>query len=128
MILMCELCRQRLNKLGYSLTVDGKYGDATAKAVADYQKKNKLIADGVADRLTTSSVTLAAGRIGSSTEGEVEEMAELLPKTQQDDMKTLIKRAYDDKIFSVDHTSKVDTMTREQALDLLISYVARNNS
>lgn len=29
------------------------------------------------------------------------------------------------RIFSVDHTSKVDTMTRGEATDLLISYVAR---
>jgi cold shock CspA family protein len=57
-----------LNKLGYSLTVDGKYGDATAKAVADYQKKNKLIVDGVAGRLTTASVILAVGRLASTQE------------------------------------------------------------
>ncbi len=56
---------------------------------------------------------------------EDDEMAEQLPKTQQDEMRTLLKRAFDDKVFSVNHTSKVDTMTRGQALDLLISYTAR---
>lgn len=40
-------------------------------------------------------------------------------------MKNLLAKAYKDKVFSVDHTSKVDTMTRGQAVDLLISYVAR---
>lgn len=45
-----------LNKLGNSLTVDGKYGDSTKKAVADYQRKNGLIADGVAGRLTMAAI------------------------------------------------------------------------
>jgi len=56
---------------------------------------------------------------------EVDEMAEQLPKTQQDDMKKLLQQAYDKKLFSVNHTSKVNTMTRGQAIDLLISYIAR---
>lgn len=115
-----------LNKLGYSLTVDGKYGDATAKAVADYQKKNKLIVDGVAGRLTTASVLLAVGRLVASTqEEEDDEMAQTLPKTQQDDMRKLLKRAYDEEVLSVDHSPKVAKMTRGEALDLLISYNAR---
>ncbi len=56
---------------------------------------------------------------------EVDEMSELLPKTQQDDMRKLLQRAFDDKVLNVNHSSKVDTMTRGQATDLLISYVAR---
>lgn len=63
----------------------------------------------------------------ASTQGEkeVDEMAQTLPKTQQDDMRALLKRAYNDKVFSVDHSTKVDKMTRGEALDLLISYNAR---
>jgi len=57
---------------------------------------------------------------------EVDEMAERLPKTQQDDMRDLLAKAFKDETFNVNHTSKVETMTRGQALDLLISYVARN--
>lgn len=60
-------------------------------------------------------------------EKEVDEMAERLPETQRNDMKNLLAKAYKDKTFHVDHTSKVDTMTRGQALDLLISYVARTS-
>ncbi|MFD1203754.1 N-acetylmuramoyl-L-alanine amidase family protein, partial [Sporosarcina contaminans] len=50
----------------------------------------------------------------ASTQGEkeVDEMAQTLPKTQQDDMRALLKRAYTDKVFSVDHSTKVDKMTR----------------
>lgn len=48
-----------------------------------------------------------------------------LGPTQKKDMKTLLEKAYKSKVFHVDHTSKVDKMTRGEALDLLISYVAR---
>lgn len=58
-------------------------------------------------------------------EKEVDEMTQQLPQTQKNDMKVLLAKAYKDKVFSVDHTSKVDTMTRGEANDLLISYVAR---
>ena len=61
----------------------------------------------------------------SVSKKEDNEMAYTLPKTQQDDMRKLLKRAYDDKVFSVDHTPKVAKMTRGEALDLLISYNAR---
>lgn len=56
---------------------------------------------------------------------EMDEMAQKLQDTQKKDMKKLLKEAYDEKVFTVDHTSKVDTMTRGEATDLLISYVAR---
>lgn len=56
---------------------------------------------------------------------EDDEMAQQLPQTQKDDMKNLLTKAHKDKLFIVDHTSKVDAMTRGQATDLLISYVAR---
>lgn len=64
---------------------------------------------------------------------EIDEMAQLLPDTQKKDMKKLLTNAYNTKdekgnrIFSVDHSSKVDTMTRGQATDLLISYAARTS-
>lgn len=56
---------------------------------------------------------------------EVDEMAQTLPKTQQDDMRKLLKRAHTDKVFAVDHSPKVAKMTHGEALDLLISYNAR---
>lgn len=52
-------------------------------------------------------------------------MAEKLPATQQADMRALLQRAYDENVLSVNHASKVSSMTRGQALDLLISYIAR---
>lgn len=60
-------------------------------------------------------------------EKENDVMDEKLPKTQQDDMRKLLQRAFDDKVFIVNHASKVNTMTRGQATDLLISYIARTS-
>ncbi len=45
----------RLKELGYFKgTADGKYGDATVKAVKTFQQKNKLTADGVCGAVTLS--------------------------------------------------------------------------
>ncbi len=58
-------------------------------------------------------------------ERKVDEMTQQLPQTQKDDMKNLLTKAHADKVFSVNHANKVDKMTRGEATDLLISYVAR---
>lgn len=113
-----------LNKKGFKLVVDGIEGVLTIDAVKKFQKQTGLVVDGIA-----GVKTLAA--LKKPKEKEVDEMAQQLPDTQKKDMKKLLTKAYntrDDKgnrIFSVDHTSKVDKMTRGQATDLVISYVAR---
>lgn len=82
-------------------------------------------------QLTANGIVNHVGGVKPSTppstppKKEIDEMAEQLPKTQKDDMRALLQRAYDDKVFSVNHTSKVDNMTRGQSIDLMISYVAR---
>lgn len=42
-------------------------------------------------------------------------------------MKNLLQQTYDEKVLSVNHSSKVDTMTRGQSTDLLINYITRKN-
>ncbi|MEK5038962.1 peptidoglycan recognition protein family protein [Sporosarcina sp. FSL K6-3457] len=84
--------------------------------------RTQSVKDRIAERLAELSNPLQQI---AEDEREVDEMAEQLPQTQKDDMRALLKRAHNEKVFSVDHTSKVDTMTRGQATDLLISYVAR---
>lgn len=77
---------------------------------------------------TAQGITAYAGgsvKPAAKPQNEDFEMAQLLPNTQKDDMKNLLQRAYDEKVFNVNHSSKVDTMTRGQVLDLLISYNAR---
>ena len=48
-----------------------------------------------------------------------------LPETLQKDASRLFKRAYDNGVFHEDHSVKVDRMTRVEAYDLLLRYVAR---
>lgn len=62
--------QRSLNKLGNKLVVDGIYGDSTIKAVESYQKKNSLTADGVAGRLTLTSVIGSVGKLVASTHKE----------------------------------------------------------
>ncbi|KXH81984.1 peptidoglycan DD-metalloendopeptidase family protein [Sporosarcina sp. HYO08] len=59
--------QQSLNKLGYSLTVDGIYGAETTKAVLDYQKKNGLTDDGVAGPLTVAAIEKSIAAIITAT-------------------------------------------------------------
>ena len=49
--------QEALNKNGYSLEVDGKFGPKTQAAVKDYQKKNGLKVDGVVGTKTWGSLT-----------------------------------------------------------------------
>ena len=49
--------QEALNKKGYSLTVDGEFGEKTRNAVRDYQRKNNLTVDGIVGENTWSSLT-----------------------------------------------------------------------
>ena len=48
--------QQALNQVGYSLDVDGGFGEKTRAAVLDYQRKNGLRVDGVAGSETMGSL------------------------------------------------------------------------
>ena len=62
--------QQALNQVGYSLDVDGGFGEKTRAAVLDYQRKNGLRVDGVAGSEGDQWVrdTLAAFERGSPRE------------------------------------------------------------
>lgn len=126
--------QRMLSALGYAVSTDGVYGDATIAAVTRYQRAKRFkTVDGVAGRATYAALeadakALPGASIAKDDESKPKEadyLAELLPTTQQADMRKLLKRAYDEKVFAKDHTAKVSTMTRGEALDLLISYLAR---
>lgn len=51
--------QKRLNENGYSLTVDGDFGEKTQKAVQDYQRKNGLDVDGIVGENTWGKLTAA---------------------------------------------------------------------
>jgi len=48
--------QMRLKAFGYTVTVDGKYGPQTTKAVKSWQKSNGLSVDGVAGPVTLASL------------------------------------------------------------------------
>lgn len=54
----------QLNKLGHRLTIDGKYGTKTSRAVSDFQDENGLENDGIAGPATQ---TMIARRIAEET-------------------------------------------------------------
>ena len=101
----------RLLELGFITNADNR------KAVTGEQLK--VTARKLAEAITNKKIE------GTTSTVEGNEMNEKLGKTQQDDMRKLLKTAYDKGIFEKDHSSKVGVMTRGEALDLLISYTAR---
>jgi lysozyme len=48
----CTELQQKLNKVGYSLVVDGNFGQLSYNAVINFQSKNGLVADGLAGTKT----------------------------------------------------------------------------
>lgn len=99
----------RLLELGFITNADNR------KAVTGEQLK--VTARKLAEAITNKKLT--------TTTVEGNEMNKKLDKTQQDDMRDLLQRAYDTKVFTVNHAPKAHKMTRGEALDLLISYTAR---
>jgi peptidoglycan hydrolase-like protein with peptidoglycan-binding domain len=51
-----EYLQQLLNSHGAKLEVDGKFGDATLKAVKEFQTKNKLLVDGIVGNQTWAAL------------------------------------------------------------------------
>ena len=111
-----------------AILTEGGFMDSTTdigalRSAARLKAQGEAITDGLAQYF---GLKLKAGNaVTAPSAKEVDEMAQLLPQTQKDDMRNLLAKAYKNKTFSTDHTTKVNTMTRGQALDLLISYVAR---
>lgn len=48
--------QSKLNRLGYRLTADGRYGPKTEEAVRDFQSKNDLKTDGIAGPVTLAAL------------------------------------------------------------------------
>lgn len=65
-----------------------------------------------------------APTIAAQSKEQVNQTTFLSP-TAQKDMKKLLQYAYDTKIFSENHITKLSTMTVDDALQLIISYNAR---
>lgn len=119
-----------LKELGYYTgAVDGIYGDGTIKAVFEYQKKNKLMADGLCGRGTYAHIEKAIKNIPRpqkpSKPKEEDWTMQKLPNTQKADVKAAFAKAYKDGVFSVDHSKNVNDMTIKDATLLMMSLQSR---
>ena len=76
--------QQKLNQNGYHLDEDGVFGSNTYKAVVDYQKKNKLLVDGVVGDETWGSLNRAQQQAAAPTK----------PTTGKDVMKGVSDETY----------------------------------
>lgn len=65
--------QSKLNVLGYGLTVDGDFGQATFNAVVSFQKKYGLTADGIAGKATLDKLNAILNAPKTETEAKTEE-------------------------------------------------------
>lgn len=69
-----KILQQNLSKLGFSLTVDGIFGNGTEKAVRAFQLQNGLVVDGIAGKATLSLVSARVAKLNKpKEEAKVEE-------------------------------------------------------
>jgi len=92
--------QEQLNKAGVKppLKTDGSFGDKTAKALADFQKKNQLKPDGVAGSKTLSALQKGGGgKAGKSPDWPHGDYAIILRETAKThkDMMADAKKKYD---------------------------------
>ncbi len=51
-----EVLQEKLNSIGYNVTVDGYFGKGTEKVVKEFQSDNNLVADGIAGKATFGKI------------------------------------------------------------------------
>ena len=70
----------QLNKLGHRLSIDGKYGANTSRAVSDFQEENGLVIDGIAGPATQDMLTR---RIYENTGEKLHEALDAIAKLRE---------------------------------------------
>lgn len=120
-----------------AILTEGGFMDSLTdiKSLRDKQKLNNQgigIATGIAEyyKLTKINGEKNKGELTMSQYNELKKEIENLKNvklkgTQKKDMFNLLKFAYDSNIFTVDHSQNIDKLTKDEALDLLISFNGR---
>lgn len=118
--------QQMLNVLGYKVTVDGLYGNEVVKVVAAYQKANKLVADGVAGRVTMAAVEKSFASVAKPTPPPKKEEIRLFKPsspTLNTSMIDKIEKATKDKVLQDPKwlaQAKAGTLSLDDALALSV--------
>lgn len=99
--------------------------------IDNIDKLAKATVDGINAYFGIKTTSTNKGELTMTQYNELKKEIELLKKpmlkaTQEQDMRDLLKYAYDSGVFHVDHSKNVKTMTKDEALDLMLSYVARS--
>ena len=93
--------QKKLNEKGYSLAVDGIFGDNTKAAVVDYQKKNALQVDGIVGDETWGSLTKPVQTVAQTqpqTVQPVETKTEQTPDYSKWQYEGAADKAYQDAV------------------------------
>ena len=114
-----------LNKLGYKVVVDGLYGNGLAKVVLDYQKKNRLVADGVAGRVTIAALEKSVATVVKpvAPKKEVTRLFEPSSSTLKKSVIDKIEKATNDKVLQDGKwlaQAKAGTLSLDDALALSV--------
>ncbi|GKV67613.1 hypothetical protein NCCP2716_01110 [Sporosarcina sp. NCCP-2716] len=117
--------QKALNTLGYKVAEDSQFGPSLKAAYIAFQKANSLTPDGLYGPAGQKKMAEVLASQKTLSKEEMDELDQRLPLTQQKDMANLLRCARQTGVFEVDHSDKAPTMTRRQAYDLTLSYVAR---
>lgn len=79
--------QQELNKNGYKLDVDGKFGSKTQSAVRDYQSKNGLSVDGIVGINTWSKLSTGNKKSNKSSTTSTQKTKAVLKETPRPEYK-----------------------------------------
>src|SRR5690606_21187315 len=115
-----KLLQENLNKLGFPLSVDGIYGNATEKAVKAFQLQNGLIVDGVAGKATLSLVSARVAKLNKPAPKPAAKPKEEV-KVEKTNEPSEWAKATIDKAKSIgvtDGTRLHESVTREEAIVL----------
>lgn len=126
--------QEKLNKVGYSLVVDGSFGKATETALRSFQAKAKIKVDGIYGKGSESALnkmiseanrpTSKPAPASQSPTSKKEEIYLNLPNWQKDEMAAIYKLARQKGVFtSAEHEAdiKAGKMTVDQAIFLMTS-------
>lgn len=117
-----KVLQQNLSKLGFSISVDGIYGNGTEKAVRAFQLQNGLIVDGIAGKATLSLVSARVAKLNKPAPKPVVKPKEEIKAEKTNEpsawAKEAVEAAVEMKIS--DGKNLKGNMTREEGITIIM--------